>query len=160
MESRASEIKRRVMLAICGNERIVSLIGDDGIEYPDDLIDTHIFPYLKIDYTAQNAGTYIGVAVDFPTINRNEIYKNMKITILVVVSNGSMRVEDSEYKGKCRTDLITEELINIFDWNDFLGFKLKMYSDKEDVFNESFYCRKLVFTSVSDNGIRNGVKVN
>ena len=160
MESKSSEIKRKVMLEMCKNENIVSLIGDDSIEYPDDLIDTHIFPYLKIDYTAQDAGTYIGVAVDFPTINRNEIYKNMKLTILIVVSNGKMHIEDGQNKGKCRTDLIAEELINTFDWNGFLGFKLRMYSDKEDVFNESFYCRKIVFTSVSENGIKNGVKVN
>lgn len=160
MESRASEIKRKVMLAMCNNDKIVSLIDNANVEYADDLIDTNIFPYLKIDYTVQDAGAYIGVAVDFPTINKNEIYKNMKLTILIVVSNGKMRVDGGGYSGMCRTDLIAEELMNTLDWNTFLGFKLRLYADKEDIFNESFYCRKLVFTSVSDNGIQNGVKVN
>lgn len=160
MESKASEIKRKVMLAMCNSEKIVSLIDNKDIEYPDDLIDTNIFPYLKIDYTVQDAGTYIGVAVDFPTINRNEIYKDMRLTILIVVSNGKMRMDGGENSGMCRTDLIAEELMNALDWNTFLGFKLRLYADREDVFNESFYCRKLVFTSVSDNGIKNGVKVN
>ena len=42
---------------------------------PDDLIYVNIFPYLKVDYTVQEAGTYIGVKLEYPNIDNNEIVR-------------------------------------------------------------------------------------
>lgn len=161
MEDKSSVIKRDIMSRLCANEKIVELIGNTSsdIEYADDLIDVNIFPYLKVDYTVQDTGAYIGVAVSSPSINRNEIYKNTYVTILIISANSYMRFTDAKRRGYCRTDLLAEEVLNTFNWNDCYGCKMKLVSDKEDALNTSYYYREVVFKLVSSNSMENGVKI-
>ena len=137
---------------------LVSLIDNPTInaDNPDDLIYTNIFPYLKVDYTVQEAATYIGIKLEYPDINDNEIYKDAILTFLIVSANGHLKVPG----GYSRTDLIAEELLSLFNWSDELGFKIKLYAEKEDPVNENFYYRRLIFESVSPNSVENGVKIN
>ncbi len=162
MEENSSAIKRDIMARLCANEKIVELIGNTSsdIEYADDLIDVNIFPYLKVDYTVQDTGAYIGVAVSNPSINKNEIYKNTYITFLIISANSYMRFADAKRRGYCRTDLLAEEVLRTFNWNNCYGFKMKLVSDKEDALNTSYYFREIVFRLVSPNGTENGVKFN
>ena len=137
---------------------LVNLIDNPNIsaDNPDDLIYTNIFPYLKVDYTIQEAGTYIGIKLEYPDINDNELYKDVILTFLIVSANGCLKVPG----GYSRTDLIAEELLSLFNWSSDLGFKIKLYAEKEDPVNENFYYRRLTFESVAPNSVENGVKIN
>lgn len=158
MNGTTSSLKRKIMLKLANNSKIFDLIDNDSVskESPDDLIYKNIFPYLKVDYTIQEAVTCIGVKIDYPNIDSNEIYKDAQLTFLVVSANRCLKVDG----GYTRTDLIGEEILNAFNWDDSLGFTLKLSSDKEDPLDETFYYRKLVFNTVSPNSMKNGDKIN
>lgn len=158
MKDKASKAKKDLMLYLAADRTIFDAINNPNIPFVnyDDLIGENIFPYLKIDYTVQQAGTFIGVKIDYPSVNMNEIYKNVLITFLVVSSNGQLRTP----QGDCRTDLIAERICELLDWSTAMGFRIELVSDKEDPLNGEFYYREIIFRSVSTNGIENGVKIN
>lgn len=158
MNGKTSTLKRKILLRLAENERIFELIDNKKInkKNPDDLININIFPFLKIDYTVQEAGTYIGIKIDYPELNSNIIFKNTRLTVLIVSANRHLRAAS----GDLRTDLISEEILNSINWNDCFGFEVRLVSDREDPLNEDFYYRKLVFESVSPNSMKNGVKIN
>lgn len=155
-----SSLKHKVMTMLCQKQSIVDLIGNnsESIEYPDDLIDVNIFPYLKVDYTAQSKGAYIGVAISTPSINNNEIFKNTYLTFLTICENEYQRFDDDVRRGFCRTDLIAEEILSLFNWNDCFGFRLELASDKEGALNNTHYYREVTFRLVTQNNMQNGRK--
>lgn len=158
MNGNTSTLKRKIMMMLASNPDIFELIDNKTIDRdtPDDLIYVNIFPYLKVDYTIQEAGTYIGVKLEYPDMNSNEIYKDTQLTFLVVSANTHLKTDG----GYARTDLITEKILENFNWNSVLGFKIKLVSDTEDPVDENFYFRKVVFKSVSPNSMKNGDKIN
>lgn len=158
MNGNTSTLKRKIMMMLASNPDIFELIDNKTIDRdtPDDLIYVNIFPYLKVDYTIQEAGTYIGVKLEYPDMNPNEIYKDTQLTFLVVSANTHLKTDG----GYARTDLITEKILENFNWNSVLGFKIKLVSDTEDPVDENFYFRKVVFKSVSPNSMKNGDKIN
>lgn len=158
MNGNTSTLKRKIMMMLASNPDIFELIDNKTIDRdtPDDLIYVNIFPYLKVDYTIQEAGTYIGVKLEYPDMNQNEIYKDTQLTFLVVSANTHLKTDG----GYARTDLITEKILENFNWNSVLGFKIKLVSDTEDPVDENFYFRKVVFKSVSPNSMKNGDKIN
>ena len=158
MNGNTSSLKRKIMMMLANNTDIFELFDNNTIDKdtPDDLIYVNIFPYLRVDYTVQEAGTYIGVKLEYPNIDTNEIYKDTQLTFLTVSANRHLKTDG----GYARTDLISEKILEIFNWNSFLGFKIKLVSDTEDPVDENFYYRKLIFKSVSPNSMRNGDKIN
>ena len=162
MEQRTSVIKKKILKVLCNNEEIRSLVvtQPDLIEYPEDLIGVNIFPYLKVDFTPQETGAYIGVSVNFPSINTNEIFKNMYLVFLIICHDNFMNISAKNDNGACRTDLIAEQILNAVNWNDLLGCDLKLVSDKEDPMNKNYYSRELVFRTATPNSMKDGVKVN
>lgn len=158
MNGKTSTLKRKILLRLAENEKIFELIDNKQVskKNPDDLINVNMFPFLKIDYTVQEAGTYVCVKIDYPELNSNIIFKNTRLTILIVSANRHLKTD----MGDLRTDLISEEILNSINWNDCFGFDVRLVSDREDPLNDNFYYRKLVFESVSPNSMKNGVKVN
>lgn len=157
MTDKASIIKRKVMLKIAQDDKTRELINNNNIEYPEDLIGQNIFPYLKIDDTIQESKICIGIAVNFPSINKsNKLFKDTKVTILVVCDNGILNMEN----GYCRTDLIIERVLELMNWNDWLGFDMEVSYDKETPLDNKFYTREIQFTSLSHNSTINGNRIN
>lgn len=153
MNLTTSQLKRSFMKMLYEDEIMVQLIDDKTIEYPDDLIGTHIFPRLKVDFTEQEVGSYIGLKIDYPDICTNELYKNYILTLLFISHNGH-----SFYQGSNRVDLMGEESIKLFNWNEKFGFRLELKSDREYVLDKKYYARELMFASIVSNGMVNGVK--
>lgn len=153
-----SVFKRELMMKIASNEKIFELIDNKKAEYPDDLLGNKligcpasIFPRIDIGFTVLDAGTYIGLKVDFPSISKNDAYKNCLITIMIISHNGHI-----DYPlGGCRTDLIAEEIIKMFNFNHDYPFEMMLQSDIEDVFNEKFYFRRLTFKTLEHNSAEN-----
>jgi hypothetical protein len=123
-------------------------------EAPQDCMYEVLFPYIKIDYTVDQVGTYIGLKIDSPSICKNELYKNFILTITVICNNSAMRTD----YGGTRTDAICGELVKMLNWNNTIGFTLELTSDVEDVLNKDYYYRTVRFKSIASNSIKNGVK--
>lgn len=149
-----SQLKKSFAKLLYENPNIVKLIDDKDIVYPDDLLGTHIFPQLKINFTEQEIGSYIGLNISYPSVAKNELYKNYLFTILIISHNDC----NTTLTGDSRVDLLGEEIVSIFNWNDKIGFRLELKSDFERVLDEAHYSRELTFKSISSNSIENGVK--
>lgn len=154
-----SSLKRKLMMMIAEDEITFKTIDNKNAEYPDDLFGTRtcnqsIFSQLKIDFTEQEAGTYVCIKIDYPSICKNELYKYYILTVLIVSNNAHLKAPN----GLNRTDIIAESLINLFNGNDILGFTLELESDIEDPLSNKHYYRKLKLRSISSNSVNNGVK--
>lgn len=157
MIDKPSTIKQKIMLKLAQDKNMRNYIGDVQIEYPEDLIGKSIFPYLKVDGTVQESKVCIGISANFPNINeKNNRFKNATITILILCENGFLNTNN----GYCRTDLISERICELLNWNDIFGFRLNLISDKESPLDERFYTRELVFKTVTNNNTLNGSIIN
>lgn len=148
-----SRRKRRFMMMMAEDEEIYKLIDSQTAEYPDDLLGTHIMPQIKISGVPQEVATYIGVKLDYPSISKNELFKDYMLTIMVICENKALDTKT----GDSRVDLIAERITQLFNWNDENGFRLDLVSDVEDPLNENYYYRRLLFKSVTSNSLVNGV---
>lgn len=143
-----SQCKKIFMKMIANNETIFKLIDNKEVEYADDLINKNIFSQIMIDFKPERVETYIGIKIDYPSVCANEMFKNYYFTIMIISNKQHLKVPAV---GESRTDLISAELIKIFNWNNDIDFRLQLKSDVEDVLNENFYYRRLVFSSIAFN---------
>lgn len=153
-----SVFKRELMMKLASNENIFKLIDNKKAEYPDDLLGNKfigcpasIFPRINIDFTILDSGTYIGLKVDCSSISKNNAYKNILITIMIISHTGHI----DHPLGGSRTDLIGEEIIKMFNFNHDYPFEMSLVSDIEDVLNEKFYFKRLVFKMLNHNSLDN-----
>lgn len=151
-----SQRKNKLMMLLAEDETIFKLLDNKSVEFPDELIYKNIFPQIKIDFTVQETQTYICLKIDYPSICNNELYKNYILTVMILSNNAHLKTLD----GYSRTDLLGEEIIKILNWNNDMGFRMKVISDVEDPFDKNFYYRKLVFESIVSNSMVNGTKLN
>ena len=133
---------------------IFNLLEGQPTQEPDDLINTLIFPQIKITFTDQETKTYIGLKIDYPSICRNELYKNYFLTIMIISNNNHLKSAN----GESRPDLIAEEIIDLLNWNNNIGFTLELVSDIENPLDNKYYYRELKFKSIKSNGVENGMK--
>ena len=151
--------KRMIFNYLLQDKELVKLIDgkkDNGmpIDIPDELLGKYIFPFLKIDYTVENTGTYIGLKIDYHNTNKNPVIKDMLLTFLILSNNKHLLTNN----GDTRTDRIGDRLNKLLVWNNTLGLTIKLVSDEEDPFDENFYYRKIVFSSMEEDNIKNGKK--
>lgn len=155
----SSQKKKDLIKLLIDNSKIVEIIDNQDSNYdtPDYLINRNIFPFAKIDFTPKDAGTYIGIKINYPRISKNITIKECVISFVIISHNNHNTV----LTGEARTDLIAEEIINMFNHNHDLGFTVNLLSDIEDPLNETHYYRKLDFkteiTNSLDNLYNNGV---
>ncbi len=150
------DIKRQMIKMIIENDKIFQLIDNKNIEVPDDLLGTSIFPYLRIDGTNLDVGTYIGFKIDYPNISINNTVKNITLTFMIYCHNDCLLYKNTD----ARTDLIAEELINIFNFHSDIAFnKLELTNSVENPYNTDYYSRQLVFKSKSLNSIENKLNI-
>lgn len=154
-ELTTSKRKRKFMMMLAEDETIFNILDSKSAEYPDDLINTNIFPQIKIDFPSQEVASYIGLKIDYPSICDNELYKNYRLTIMIISNYAHLKTQT----GDSRTDLLGEEIVRVLNWNNELGFRLKLISDVEDPLNENFYYRRLTFKSIIYNSLDNKLKV-
>lgn len=147
---KTSVTKHKLLQMFAKDDTIFNLINNKSnmIEYPEDLIGINLFPYLKVDYTVEESGTFIGVKIEYPNVNQsNYTYKDTRITILIVCDNKSLATNS----GYIRTDLVAERIVELLNYNRYFGYELRLVSDSEDPLNEKYYYRKLIFKSEANN---------
>lgn len=151
-----SAYKKKIIMQLITNSTIVSLLDPKNeMEYPDDLINTRIFPYGKIPGTAQETGSYITITVNSlsPTA-RNDIVKNVELIVRVVSSDALMKVPK---RSETRIDLLSSEVDEILNEAfDFGVGPVMLMSNKEYTLNDSYFYRELIFRTVDLNSRRYG----
>lgn len=141
-----SELKVRLMDDLWKNKTIVALIDADDVLYPDELVYTHIYPYLKIDSgIQQEVKTYIGIKIDYPSIPQKDIYAAFQLTVAVFCHQSKMKTKF----GGTRADLIADAIIDMWNGDTSGEFRFDLISNKEDVLDHNYYYRKLVFKSMT-----------
>ena len=159
MAERTSLRKRAVMKRLCDDATIVSLLDNPGVTDPYDLINRNIFPMLHVPGPTEEAKVIICTKLDYPTIpRRNDLLKNCALTFTVLAHNDH---NTTTVTGDARTDLIVEELIEIFAFNvaDSV-FRWEPASDVEGAFTEDWYSRTIVFKAVDYNELDTGKRVH
>ncbi len=146
-----SKMKDDFIRILTNDDRIVELLDNPNIETGDELIDKNIFSWLKINFTVSEVGTYIGLKVDYPSITSNKAIKNYNLTFLILSHNKHMPLR----VGGNRVDALSQRIIELFNFNNSLGYTLSLSSDIEDPYNTDFYYRKLKFVSETTNSIPN-----
>lgn len=142
------------MLKLAEDKIIFDLLDGQPEQDPDDLINTIIFPQIKITFTDQQTKTYLGLKIDYPSVCVNELYKNYILTIMIISNINHLKAPN----GESRPDLIAEEIVDLLNWNNQVGFNIELISDKENPLNEKYYYRELKFKSITSNSLENGVK--
>lgn len=148
-DKKTSQRKRFIMKRLCENPTIVQLIDAPRIDDPYELLNEYIFPMLKIPGATEEAKTIICMKLDYPTVYRNDLLKNCALTFTVlshVAHNTTTLTKDA------RTDLIVEELIEMFAFDSSEGFRWEPFADTEGAFNENWYARTVVFRALDLNG--------
>ena len=152
-----SQLKDDFIHLLVEKEKIVELIDNPKVDTGSDLINKNVFPMIKVNFVDE-AGTYIGLKVDYPRISDNSVVKDY-VLIIMIVSNIDHIITQN---GDNRNDLLAEEIIEMLNYNYDIGFTLKLVSDVENPLdNIKYYYRKLSFTSQTtnslDNKLNNGV---
>ena len=149
-----AEKKRQIFKLLIDDDVIVNTINGVDIKYSDELLGKYIFPYLKIDYTVQDVGTYIGVKVDYVNTNPNPVVKDMTVTFLIMSNTQHILTE----LGDTRTDILADEINKLLVWNNNIGFSFYLVSDNEDPYDETFYYRKIILRAREEDNILSGKK--
>lgn len=157
MIEKASTTKRKIIQKIVQDKKIQELIENKDIEYPEDLIYSNIFPYLKIDDTILESKISLGIEVDFPKrIGKNNSFKEVQISFLGICKNDFLKMNN----GYSRLDLLMERICELLNWNSWLGFKFDLVSEYGKPYNDKFYSRELIFNTVGNNNMINGNRIN
>ena len=139
------QYKQKAMSLIVNNEAIIDLIDEKDAEYPDDLINTNLFSYLRVPTTEQEAKTYILLTVDVPTNrSQNNLLKNVVFTVFVVSHQEKMYVPR---RAGNRVDLLAHEIDKLFNGSDVFGIgELKLVSNTEGFVGQNYPSRTIKFT--------------
>lgn len=151
-------IKNLVGRLLIENQQILKAINNPVLEqFCDDEnnIDgenyfwTHIKPYYILDTTITDVKNYICYKSKFseiPRFNKSEKYGQLIFYILCSVDN-------IEYCGGCRHDIIAHLITDIFNWSHYFDTQLQLVSDDEDTVDGTYACRILTFQFTKPNSI-------
>lgn len=150
-----TEFKMSVIRHLLADEQVVELLDPNHeFEYPDDLIYERIFPFGRIPDTEQEVKTYITVMIDVPNIAKNDITRDVNITIRALTYESLMRVKGSN---GTRIDLLSERIDKLLNESyDFgIGY-ITMVHNKEFVLDSKHFYRELKFKTLDLNSRRYG----
>lgn len=154
------DYKNRILRDLLHNDNellstdLVNAIDPEFIGAEDDLIYERIFPYLHIPETQTEARSYITFKVEMPRVStRNYFFKDMVITINVIVHEGVMQMP-ARYSAT-RADYIASIINKIFNGNKNYGtVALEYVSDIEEVMLNKLHVRSLRFRCNELNSVR------
>lgn len=115
--------------------------SDDEI---DDLLYTHIFPYLYIDEVQTEVKTYICFEVDIPKFSTGTI-KDMKLIIWIYSHKEDMKYSKQGYCGT-KVDILADIIERQLRDSDEFGIgKLEIVSCTYFIPNKKYYGKQLIY---------------
>lgn len=155
--SDVTKYKNKITNKLCSISDVVTLINNPDItqDNSDKMKDVNIFSYMKIPNTTMSVKNYICFDFNAKSSNYNELYKNVNITIAAICHESEIKTVWGN-----RHDVIGGVILENFNWSNFLGLELELYSDTESILKEEYHVRTLQFKNLTLNSLKNGVKVN
>lgn len=147
------EVKLTLLKKLIDDPEIVALIDHNNeCEYPDDLLYSHLFPFNRMPDTEQEVKTYVTVCADVPSIQANDLLRNLTITVRIFTHQNLMKVGGSNMT---RIDLLAAKIDSLINESyDFgIGY-VKLHSNTEMNLDASHMYRKLCFRTDSLNNQR------
>ena len=142
--------KAQLISSIVNNKKIVEAIDSHAESYVpgqgDTLINTNVFPMLRIPDIAEDAATYIGVEVDILKPNdKNSSFHRWQVTIWVMSHRDHIFMQNT---GFSRLDYISDELrLMLQDSLDYGFGVLNLTSNITTFLNEKYTYRQLKFST-------------
>lgn len=155
--SDVTKYKNKITNKLCSISDVVTLINNPDItqDNSDKMKDTHVFSYMKIPNTTMSVKNYICFDFNAKSSNYNELYKNINITIAAICHESEMKTVWGN-----RHDVMGGVILENFNWSNFIGLELELYSDTESILEKEYHVRTLQFKNLTLNSLKNGVKVN
>ena len=149
--------KNKITSKLCSIQDVVTLMNNPDItqDNSDKMKNTHIFSYMKIPNTIMSVKNYICFDFNAKSSNYNELYKNINITIAAICHESEIKTVWGN-----RHDVMGGVILENFNWSNFLGLELELYSDTESILEKEYHVRTLQFKNLTLNSLKNGVKVN
>lgn len=150
------EFKKKVINELIENDDVVAAISAVEIDYPEDLLYTHIFDYTKAAKTLSEVGTYILVEVNIPRIlDKNGVWVEPRLDIFIVTHDQRMQYKIPNGSRCNRNDYLSELIDSLLNERSDFGFgQLQLRSNTATVINEIYNCRQLSFASKDLNDSR------
>ena len=147
--------KNKIISKLIDIPDIFTYIKNTDISKPSDMIYKNVFPYMKIPDTTTVVKNYICFDFNARSSNYNDLYKNINITISVICHESDIKTAYG-----CRHDVLGSIILENFNWSNFLGLELELYSDMESILEKEYHVRTLQFKNLVLNSLQNGVKRN
>lgn len=147
--------KQIIKKKLLGNNKIIYLLHNKDLEEAeaDEYLGVNILPYYLIAPTQHAVQNYICFETSFENVSRgNAIMKIQNINFYILCHHADINVAELSSP---RHDIISAEIINMFQGCNDFGTQLKLMSDKPSVTDNDYATRTLIFSQITTNSITN-----
>lgn len=138
-----SKYKQKLASILIHNDEIVEAIDSKEFSDPEDLIYTHVFPYLRNPKIQDKARCMITMSVDVPKVStKNYFFKEMLLIINIICHQDLMKTDYGATRIDYLSGLIDEELNGR---KDFGNRELELVSNTEGALANDFSFRTMRF---------------
>lgn len=151
--------KEIVKKRLCRNPEIIHAIHNIELseEAPDEYIGVSILPYLILPQVQDIPRTYLCFTCGYDELSRdNEIIKYAEIKFVTLCD---YRDSIDKETGIARHDLLGALIKNEFNFQNFLGQRMRCISDTEATTDTNYAMRTLIFRLETTNNILRDGKV-
>lgn len=147
--------KSEIINVICENPKIIALIDEDYVDAGGALLNSRIFPYIRIPKTIEQSPPYVCFKVDHIR-NANTYLETIDVTMYIVCHEKEMDKQVYDFENKLPLsgtiiDILGEEMKKTLCGLDtkWIG-ELRLYSNTEEILSYEYPCRVLVFTAFKE----------
>lgn len=151
--------KNKIMSELSQDDEIITALGLNPDESPDDLVWKRLFPHYFVPQTESEVRSYILVEIDIPERRSrygstdSDIWVHPTITFYVLVHQEDMHMNMAGESGT-RMDYLAELVEDKYDERQDFGVGiLKLKSDLAGSVNTTYRFRQLVFEAVDVVGV-------
>ena len=151
--------KNQIISELSQDDKIITALGLNPNESPDDLVWVRLFPHYYIPQTEEDVKTYILVEIDIPErrirygTTESEIWVHPTIIFYVLTHQEDMHINLVGESGT-RMDYISELIEDKYQGRtDFGVGRLQLKSDVAGSVNTTYRFRQLVFEAVDVSGV-------
>ena len=135
--------KQKLVSLLIHNSEIVNAIDSKEFSDPEDLMYTHIFPYLRNPKIQDQARCMITLSIDVPKVStKNYFFKDMLLIVNIVCHQDLMKTDYGATRIDYISGLIDEELNGR---KDFGNNALELVSNIEGALTNDFCFRSMRF---------------
>lgn len=142
-------IDNQVLLKVLNEPELETYTDEDGNIDGENYLFKNIKPFYALPDTITNIKNYICYETGFkeiPRFNNTDKYGQLIFYILC-------DVEDIEFYGACRHDVLAYIITDMFNWSHCFDTQLQLISDESNIVDGGYVSRVLVFQYTKPNSI-------